>query len=121
MGRIGIWAVGLLLISTVQVIGAEGSPPSDQRAERGRSIANNICSACHVVGPNPEYSPILREPGPDFRTIASRKDVTAESLAAFLHSRHIMEAEPGTMPNPRLTDDMISEVVTYILSLRTEH
>jgi len=119
MVRIGILAaIGVLLILPVRVIGAEGPAPSDPRAERGRAIANNICSPCHVVGANPEYSPILREPAPDFRAIANRQDVTADSLTAFLHGTPRMAAEPHIMPNPRLTDDMISEVVTYILSLR---
>lgn len=85
---------------------------------RGRSTADTVCWACHVVGADQEFSPILRDPAPDFRTIAQRPDITMQSLTAFLHSTHRTEGKPYTMPNPRLSDDMIDDVVTYILSLR---
>jgi hypothetical protein len=51
--------------------------------ERGRTIADRICWVCHVTGPDQEYSPILKEPGPDFRAIAERPDATSASLTAF--------------------------------------
>ena len=119
MARIAILAmVGILLILPAPVIGAEGQPQPDPHVERGRALANRICWACHVVGADQEFSPILRSPGPDFRVIAKRQAVTAESLTTFLRSTHQTESKPYTMPNPRLTEEMINEVVNYIMSLR---
>ena len=110
--------VGLLLILPALVIIAEGQPSPDPRVERGRALANRICWACHVVGADQEFSPILRSPGPDFRVIAKRQALTTKSLTTFLRSTHQTEGKPYTMPNPRLTDDMIDDVVSYIMSLR---
>ncbi len=71
-----------------------------------------------MTGPDQEFSPILKEPGPDFREIAKRPDTTTESLTAFLHTAHRTEDKPYTMPNPRLNDEMIDAVVSYIMSLK---
>jgi mono/diheme cytochrome c family protein len=109
-------AVGTTLISAGAAFCADGDAKT--RIERGRAIADNICWACHVVGPEQQFSPILREPGPDFRAIAARPDTSAQSLTVFLQSTHRMEGRPYAMPNPRLTNDMIDQVVSYILSLR---
>jgi mono/diheme cytochrome c family protein len=111
---LAIVAVGMLLAGMGSAFADEGAA----QVERGRAIANRICWTCHVTGPDQEYSPILREPGPDFRAIAARPDTSAESLSAFLHTTHRTEAKPFTMPNPALNDDMIAAVVSYILSLK---
>ncbi len=95
-------------------------PVASGGVERGRAIANNICWACHVVGPDQEFSPILREPGPEFRAIAKKPGVSVQSLMDFLRSTHGLEGKPYRMPNPRLTDEMITEVARYIMSLRNQ-
>jgi mono/diheme cytochrome c family protein len=97
-----------------------GDADDKARVERGRAIAENVCWACHVVGADQRFSPILREPGPDFRAIAAKPDTSAQSLGAFLKSTHRMEGKPYAMPDPRLTDDMIEQVVSYIMSLRQQ-
>ena len=120
MIRIGIFvAISALLL--VPAPGAEAQPSLDARVERGRAIANQVCWACHVTGADQEFSPILRNPGPDFRVIAKRSDITTESLKTFLRGTHQTEGKPYTMPNPRLTDDMIDDVVSYILNLQNRH
>ena len=119
MVRVGILlGVGILVVLPAMVIDAEGQPPADARVQHGRAIADSTCWACHVIGPDQQFSPILRDPGPDFRTIANGQDVTVESLTAFLRSPHRMEGKPYAMPNPRLTEAMIGDVASYILSLR---
>jgi hypothetical protein len=75
-------------------------PGASGGVERGRAIANTICWACHVVGPDQEFSPILRESGPDFRAIAKKSDVSLQSLTAFLRSTHGLVGKPYRMPNP---------------------
>jgi mono/diheme cytochrome c family protein len=106
-----IAAVGICLLSG-ELIAQEGTQ------DAAREIADKVCWACHVTGPDQELSPILRAPGPDFRAIAKRPDTTRASLTAFLHTAHRTEDKPYTMPNPRLNDEMIDAVVSYIMSLK---
>ena len=51
--------------------------------------------------------------------IANRRDTTAASLRSFLLTTHATLAEPANMPNPQLTDDQVTQLVSYILSLRS--
>lgn len=113
-----IAALGASLLTPGGRLGAQEGPQDAARVERGRTIADRICWVCHVTGPDQEYSPILREPGPDFRAIAERPDATSASLTAFLHSAHRTEDKPYTMPSPGLSDEMIRAVVSYIMSLK---
>lgn len=111
-----IAAVGISLLS-VQ-LGAQEVTQDATQVQRGHEIADKVCWVCHVTGPDQEFSPILKEPGPDFREIAKRPNTTPASLTAFLHTAHRTEDKPYTMPNPRLNDEMIDAVVSYIMSLR---
>ncbi len=110
---VGIWLLALSGSLPAQEASHEG-----EKAERGYEIADRVCWVCHVIGPDQEFSPILKEPGPDFRDIAKRPDTTAASLTTFLHTAHRTVDKPYTMPNPRLNDEMIEAVVSYILSLK---
>jgi mono/diheme cytochrome c family protein len=111
-----IAAVGICLLSGQ--LGAQEVTQDAAKVQRGREIADKVCWVCHVTGPDQEFSPILRVPGPDFRAIARRPDTMPASLTAFLHTAHRTEDKPYTMPDPRLSDEMISAVVSYILSLK---
>ncbi|HUJ36858.1 MAG TPA: cytochrome c [Hyphomicrobium sp.] len=114
-----IAAAGLCLTTlTGHASAQEASQEADVQVRRGREIADKVCWVCHVTGPDQEYSPILRAPGPDFRAIAARPGTTAASLTAFLHTAHRTEDKPYTMPNPRLSDEMIDAVAHYIISLK---
>ena len=114
-----IAAAGLCLTTlTGHASAQEASQEADAQVHRGREIADKVCWVCHVTGPDQEYSPILRAPGPDFRAIAARPETTAASLTAFLHTAHRTEDKPYTMPNPRLSDEMIDAVAHYIISLK---
>jgi hypothetical protein len=92
---------------------------ADRVGKRGHEIADRVRWVCHVIGPDQEFSPILRTPGPDFREIAKRPDTKAELLMGFLHTAHRTEDKPNTMPNPGFNDEMIGAVVSYIMSLKT--
>jgi mono/diheme cytochrome c family protein len=115
----GIFLAAMFVGVTAEIARSQSSgSPDDVRIARGQEIAERICWACHVVGGNQRFSPILRDRGPDFSGIARRKDVTSESIEAFLRSTHRVEGKPYVMPSPMLTDQMIREVTAYILSLR---
>ena len=105
-------------IATLWMLSSAIAIADDVSVQRGGSLANKICSACHVIGADQEFSPILRDYGPDFREIAGRKDLSAESLRAFLRTTHIRAHAPYKMPNLLLTDEQMDALVDYILSLR---
>ena len=113
-----IAAFGLLVSALAGKPRAQEVTQEAAQVQRGREIADRVCWVCHVTGPDQEFSPILRAPGPDFRAIAERPDTTPASLTAFLHTAHRTEDKPYTMPNPGLSDEMISAVVSYIMSLK---
>lgn len=116
-GRIRL--LGLLLGLGLGAAVAPAAEASDRQTEHGREIALKICSACHVVAPAQEFSPLLNPPAPSFAEIANRAEATRASLRHFVATTHWDEKTlPLTMPNPSLTDSQIADVVAYILSLR---
>jgi cytochrome c1 len=90
-----------------------------QDAIRGRAIAVSVCFACHVVAADQPSPPILLHPGPSFQAIANLPTETADTLRRFISTTHKAAGQPFKMPNPELTDEMLDQVVAYILSLRT--
>lgn len=119
--RASVACLAVILMPAVASADSSAQSGSGPNVERGHAIANSICSTCHVIGAEQEFPPTLEVPGPDFRVLAKRSGVTAASLAAFLKTTHRTEGKSYTMPSPLLTDEMISQVVSYILSLRDEH
>ena len=118
MNRVSFVTASLLLISMwtgdlrAQAVSQKATP------SQGHAFALLVCAACHVVASDQEAPPILRIPGPSFDVIANNSDTTAESLHAFLSTTHAKIATATNMPNPQLADYQMSEVITYILSLR---
>ena len=85
----------------------------------GHKFAEAVCGACHVVQKEGNI-PILDPPGPSFVALAQRPDLTEQSLRDFLGSNHRGMGPANAMPNPRLADYEIDEVVAYVLSLKVE-
>ena len=87
---------------------------------RGRELAILICANCHVVARDQPNKPILRQPTPSFASIARRNTLSPEWLKAFLTSTHRGADNPRGMPNPELLDSHVSQIIAYLISLRTE-
>jgi len=87
-------------------------------AHEGERLALKICTACHLVSPEQPYQPVLRPPASSFAAIANRPATSAQSLRTFLLTTHATLKTPSSMPNPQLTDDQATAVVSYILSLK---
>ena len=84
-------------------------------AGMGHDLARKYCAGCHKVEPGATAQP----PGPPaFQAVADRPDTTRESLRHHLQTTHSTGIIPLSMPNPKLTDDELNKVVSYILSLR---
>jgi mono/diheme cytochrome c family protein len=90
----------------------------DQLAE-GRALAQRICGACHVVSENSdEARPIARLPAPSFAELARRSSLTQEGLRDLLSSGHRFLGPNQAMPNPRLAQYQIDEIIALFETLR---
>jgi mono/diheme cytochrome c family protein len=86
---------------------------------RGEQIAQERCSACHVVAEKQEYPPLLKEPGPSFQSIANRPEKSRETVRKFVATTHWdLRSVPVTMPNPELSRAEALAVISYIFSLK---
>jgi mono/diheme cytochrome c family protein len=111
MTRAAIAAV-LFCVLTSGPVQAAGS------VVRGRALALEACTPCHVVEAYQSVPPVVAIPVPSFESIVARKDTTERSLRAFLADTHRNRTAPLAMPDPRLTRAQIDDVVAYMLSLR---
>jgi mono/diheme cytochrome c family protein len=89
----------------------------DQVAE-GRGLAHSICGNCHFVTETPKEIASSGFPAPSFASLAQRSSVTDESLRLLLSSSHRNLGPDKTMPNPRLADYQIEEIIAYFGTLR---
>jgi len=93
------------------------SPISQVR--RGERVAQEQCSACHLVAKKQQYLPLLKQPAPSFQSIADRPETSELRLREFLATTHWdQKTLPITMPNPHLSNADGTVVIRYILSLR---
>ena len=101
---IGLTVAGVLGLAAV---------PADaqQRADvaNGADVARVWCSNCHTVEARPTSS---SDAVPSFGAIAASPGTDAASLHAFLAKPH------GQMPDLKLTQQQMDDLVAYVLSLR---
>jgi mono/diheme cytochrome c family protein len=94
---------------------AEGYPPPPE----GERLAQQVCSACHVVAQKQERAPVLKGGAPNFCEIANRPQTTAQSVAHFVLTTHWdNKSAPVTMPDPMLNKDQAAAVSRYVMGLR---
>ena len=108
--------IAVALSAAASVANAQSTPNrGDPRA--GRQLAVHACDACHIVVAHQEVRPLVPGYAPSFFDVANKPDVTAQALQDFLAHRHPYPK----MPPPQLTAAQISDLVSYILSLRGRH
>lgn len=110
----------LLMPSVALVSGAHAGAPTSELVAAGRSFAQRVCGACHVVTPLSKEVPLLSPPGPSFAALAQRPLLTEQALREFLASNHGTMGPHEAMPNPRLVDYQIDEIVAFMMSLKVE-
>jgi mono/diheme cytochrome c family protein len=93
----------------------DAAHPRDSQA--GRQFALRRCDACHVVAAHQEMRPLVPGYASSFFDVANKPSITAQSLEEFLAHRHPY----GNMPYPELNAAQVSDLVSYILSLRNRH
>jgi mono/diheme cytochrome c family protein len=78
----------------------------------GSAFALKYCAECHAVKPGEAYSP---NPGaPSFTSVAKTSGMTGRALAVWLDNSH------PTMPNFILHAEQRDNVISYIMSLKSE-
>ena len=78
----------------------------------GRDIAGKLCSICHAT--DPDGAGITRADVPSFRRIANVPTMTPDRLAIAIIIPH------PEMPGVPLTRTEIRDIISYIVSLRTQ-
>lgn len=101
-------ASALLLGAFVMSTGAKAEELLGDPAA-GRRLAEDVCSACHVIAPG--HASTTEFEAPDFSDLAKDPRVTALSLRVFLQTPH------QRMPDLHLDRDETDNVIAYILSL----
>ena len=81
-------------------------------AAKGMDYAIEVCSECHAVRDG-EPKSLLSE-APSFEDIANTSGMTAIALTVWFKSQH------PTMPNIKMTDEEMRNVIQYIISLKNE-
>lgn len=90
----------------------------DQVAE-GRALAYSTCGACHQMPGASNPAALTRFQAPSFSLLAQRPTLTVDSLRQLLSSGHRNLGQDQKMPNPRLADYQIEEIIAYMATLRT--
>ena len=103
---LAIVTISLILLSRTDLAQADGS--GDPAA--GRRIAANSCSSCHQIDVRMRDS--TDDPIPSFQAVAAMPSTTMLAINVFLRTSH------KAMPNIVLTENEISDISAYILSLR---
>ncbi len=100
-------------------LAAHAQPKPAGDAKQGRAFALEACTGCHIVATDQPFKPIYAGDGhpPNFRDIASKTGVTAESLIHYLDTLPTIPRD-SLMANADLTPEQTRDVVAYILSLR---
>ncbi|PJG51228.1 hypothetical protein CVM73_31920 [Bradyrhizobium forestalis] len=89
----------------------------DQVTE-GRALAHASCGPCHIVEDAAKESPASRPPAPSFLEIVNRPSFSADDIRQFLTSSHRRLGPDQAMPNPRLAEYQVDEIVAYLETLR---
>lgn len=102
----------LVLLLPSVALAAWGAMAAGVRVEveGGHELARAWCTSCHAIEPGQIAGPFAEVPS--FTEVARQSSTTASALNAFLTTPH------GDMPDVKLTDRQLSDIVSYIMSLR---
>ena len=100
------------------------SPFTDQdfadQVTEGRKLASTICGVCHIVPGKPNVPLGLSFSAPGFVDLVGRPSFNEASLRQLLDSGHRRIGPAQAMPNPRLNDNQIDDIVAYFDALKAE-
>lgn len=102
-----------LILAALLCFGTASAQQPPEDAIAGRDAAMRLCAGCHAVSEGQTRS--ATDAAPPFIVLARNPSVTELSLAAFLKTPH------ARMPSVQLSPKEISDVTSYVLSLRTNN
>jgi mono/diheme cytochrome c family protein len=111
----------LSLASALTVLGNAPAHSEETKSElviAGHDFALKVCANCHVVAKDQDSVPILKPPAPSFSEIVAWPEATEASLRSFLSNPHGELRQNSKMPNFRLADFQINQILAYLLSLK---
>jgi cytochrome c len=100
----------LTIIAAFRV--AAAGPDGEPSSGKGYALAQKLCQGCHVIESSAETSTPVGVP--TFRGIANRPGQTRERITNVLIQPHT------PMPDIRLTNDEIENILAYLETLRTD-
>lgn len=89
-----------------------GAQPGLADKRNGQTLAERLCSNCHLVSPEAKFTGTQVAPG--FAAIASLPGQTPERIAGRIIVPH------PEMPTISLTMNELRDIVAYIMSLRED-
>jgi mono/diheme cytochrome c family protein len=121
MTRANIWKLALAASCLLGASAAAQSRSEDNAIRAGHAVAVTTCISCHVVSPDQSIKPVLGPGIPSFAEIANRPGATADSLSAAMKVArwHDPAMSATLLPMSRISDRERTQVVAYILSLRS--
>jgi mono/diheme cytochrome c family protein len=112
------WQLSIAVVFSAAAVAANAqNAPHQGDPQAGRQLAIRHCDTCHIVTPNQEIRPLVSGYAPSFFDVANKPGITAQSLEGFLAHGHPY----AKMPQPALSAAQVTDLVSYILSLRGGH
>ena len=105
-----VGTVLFLLLGSVGNAGAQGSERPLPDEDKGRRVAQTLCSGCHIVSSG-QANAIAGVPS--FAAIANHAGQTPERLAGAIILPH------PPMPGIQVTNTELRDIIAYILSLKS--
>jgi mono/diheme cytochrome c family protein len=112
------WALASSIVLALSSLASADDQKTADLVQAGHSFALKVCWACHVTGKDQVATPILSDPAPSFLEIAQRPNLNEAALRKFLSTHNATMGTNSKMPNPRLVDYQIDEIVAYLISLK---
>ena len=102
---------GALIAGAMACVGLATAAPVSASGDvaAGHALAQRWCAVCHKVEAGAKQ---VEDAPPTFDSVAQMPSTTETSLKVWLQTSH------PNMPNLRLSDDEMKDVVAYILSLK---
>ncbi len=108
--RRSVLGIVIALLGVGQV--AFGQIPVEPSLERGRDIAQRLCSSCHLMPDAPSSGVIVGIP--TLTAIANRPGQTGQRIETVLINPHL------PMPDTHLTSGEIKDIIHYLETLRAD-
>ncbi len=113
LSRVGVFALltVAIVLCLVSDAGAQAPVTNEPSADRGKALAERVCTNCHLV--SDDQTKAVADV-PTFREIANKQNQTAGEIMA----RIAIPAHP--MPVIPLTKRELEDLAAYVMSLRSE-